>query len=209
MTAIRARAGTDAGGWIEVPILADDAERGRWAGAVVDAIARAHGDRFDAEAAPVIRQVMTEIAGDRDASDLLVLTFLPTTRPIAATARVRLMDPPPLEWWRSRGFSLSRIHTAGAGHGMLATRTLEDDVVGERVVAHQAAFVFVDGDVGVVVYTEPTAAVVFDRAQEGLLEIVGSLTLEYDDGRAFLGERAVDLPGDDVDTWNIGSHVVA
>lgn len=209
MTSVRARAGTDAGGWIEVPILADDAERARWSGAVAEAVARAHGDSFDPDAAPAIRQVMAEIADDRDASDLLVMAFLPTARPITATARVRMITPPPLDWWRGLGFSLSPIHAAGAGHGMLATRTLEDSIDDQRFVAHQTVFVFADGDLGIAVYIEPTAALVFDRMQEGLVEVVGSLTLEYDDGRTFVGDRVAELAGTDADAWDIGKHVAA
>jgi hypothetical protein len=209
VTSLRARAGTDSGGWIEIPVLADDAERDRWARAVTEAVARAHGNRFDPEAAPAIRQVMAEIASEREESDLLVLAFLPTARPIAATARVRMITPPPLDEWRNLGFALSPIHAAGAGHGMLATRRLESQVGDQRFVAHQVVFLFVEGDVGISVSIEPTAALVFDRMEEGLTEIVGSLTVEFDDGRMFTGERIVELPGADVDTWDIGKHVTA
>jgi hypothetical protein len=208
VTSVRARAGTDAGGWIEVPPLADTVERDRWTGAVVDAVARAH-DRFDPDAAPPIRQVLAELADDREEADLLVLAFLPSARPILAAVRVRMIPSPPLDWWRERGFVLSPIHAAGAGHGMLASRTIENSVEGQRFVAHQTAFVFNDGDLGVVVFNEPTAALVFDRMQEGLTEIVASLTLEYDDGRTFEGARVAGLPGTDADTWDIGMHVTA
>lgn len=209
MTSVRARAGTDAGGWFEIPPIEDDAERDRWAHAVVDAVARAHGDRFEPEAGPVIRRVVAEIAGDRKESDLLVMAFLPTARPIAATVRVRMITPQSVDWWRGLGFALSPIHAAGAGHGMLATRTIEARNEGERLVAHQSVFVFTDGELGIVVHIEPTAALVFDRMQQGLTEIVGSLTLEFDDGRTFVGARVTELPGSDVDAWNIGMHVVA
>ncbi|WP_417509056.1 hypothetical protein [Microbacterium sp.] len=215
MTRIRARAGTDAGGWIEIPVLGDDAERDRWAGAVVDAVARAHGDRFDAEAGPGIRRVMAEAADDREESDLLVMAFLPTARPIVATVRVFMMTPSPVDWWRSHGFALSPIHAPGAGHGMLATRTLEETVDEERLVAHQTVFIFTDGELDIAVFIEPTAALVFDRMQEGLIEIVASLTLEFEDGRTFVGARRTELPDSDVDSWdgtdswNIGLHVVA
>lgn len=209
MTAIRARAGTDSGGWVEVPILAGAAERDRWADAVVDAVARAHGDRFDPDAAQPIAQILAEIADDREEPDLLMLAFLPTTRPIIATVRVRLVPTESVAWWREQGFAVSPIHAAGAGHGMLASRTIETAIEEERVVAHQTVFVFTDGDLSVAVHIEPTAALLFGRMQDGLTEIVGSLTLEFDDGRVFVGERVAELPGTDADTWNIGMHVPA
>lgn len=207
MTSIRARAGTDAGGWIEIPHLDGDAERERWADAVVDAVGRAHGARFDPDAGPAIGRVMVETANDRRESDLLVMAFMPTARPIVATARVCMISPPSVDWWQDQGFALSPIHAAGAGRGMLATRTLEDTIDDEQFLAHQAVFVFTQGDLGIAVYMEPTAALLFDRMQDGLVEIVGSLTLEFDDGRQFVGERITELPGADVDSWNIGTHV--
>lgn len=209
MTSIRARMGTDTGGWIEVPELADAAERDRWADAAVQAVERAYGDRFNPASEPLTRRVLAEIAAGREAADLLLLAFLPTAWPLAATARVHLLAPPPLDEWRALGFSLSPIHTAAAGHGMLATRTLDNRVEGQRFVAHQAVFLFVHDGLGVAVTVEPTAAIIFDRMQQGLVEMVGSLTLEYDDGRMFVGERIAELPGTDVDTWNIGEHVPA
>lgn len=211
MTSVRARAGTDAGGWFEIPPLEDDAERDRWAHAVVDAVARAHGDRFDPEAGPAIRRVAVEAAGDRAESDLLVMAFLPTARPIMARVRVSMITPQSVDWWREHGFALSPIHAAGAGHGMLATRTIEAESDDERLIAHQTVFVFTDGELGVAVSIDPTPALVFDRMQQGLTEIVGSLTLEFDDGRTFVGARVIELPGSDADAdaWNIGMHVVA
>jgi len=207
VTSVRARAGTDAGGWFEVPPLEDESERERWAHAVVDAVARAHGDRFDPEAGQAIRSVVVESASRRDDSDLLMMAFLPTAGPILSTVRVRMFTPPPVDFWRERGFALSPIRAAGVGHGMLATRTLEERVNEDRLVGHQSVFVFVDGDLGITVSIEPTAALVFDKMQDGLTEIVGSLTLEFDDGRIFVGARVPELLGADVDTWDIGMHV--
>lgn len=209
MTRVRARAGTDSGGWVEIPVLADAAERDRWAAAVVDAVARAHGDRFDPESGPAIERILVEAANDRQESDLLVMLFLPTARPLMATVRVHMITPQSLDWWRSREFALSPIRTGGMGHGMLATRTHEHQIEDVRMLSHQSVFVFTDGGLGIAVSVEPTAALMFDRMLPGLTEIVGSLTVEFDDGRPFVGAQVGDLPGADVDTWDIGTHVVA
>lgn len=209
MTSVRARAGTDAGGWFEIPPLEDDAERGRWADAVLDAVERAHGDHFEPEAGPAIQLLAAEVASGREESDLLMMAFLPTARPIMSTVRVRMITPPPVDFWRDLGFALTPIRAAGMGHGMLATRTLAERIDEQRLVGHQSAFIFADGDLGIVVSIEPTAALVFDKMQEGLTEIVSSLTLEFEDDRTFVGTRVTELFGTDVDTWNIGMHVTA
>jgi len=209
VTSIRARAGTDAGGWFEIPSFVDGAERDQWAEAVVDAVARAHGDHFDREASPAIRLLAADAANGREGSDLLMMAFLPTARPIMSIVRVRMVTPQPVQWWRGLGFALTPIRTENMGYGMLATRTFAEEIDEHRLVGHQSAFIFSDGDLGIVVSIEPTAALVFDKMQEGLTEIVGTLTVEFDDERTFVGARVTELFGTDADTWNIGMHVTA
>ncbi|WP_110589958.1 hypothetical protein [Microbacterium suaedae] len=206
MTSVRARASVDSGGWVEVPALADARERERWAAAVVDAVARAHGERFDPELAPALRKLVVGIAADREESDLLRLAFLPTPGLIASTVRVAIVESQPAELWREAGYALSPIRTERMGEGMLASRTTESREDGQRLVGHECMFVFTSEDLGIAVRVPPIDPVLFDRMQAGLTDIVRSLVVEFDDGRAFTGEPVAGLPGGPADTWHIGTH---
>ncbi|MGI6879922.1 hypothetical protein [Microbacterium sp. gxy059] len=209
MTSIRARAAVESGGWIEVPELADAQERDRWSAAVVDAVSRAHAERFDPDAAPSIQELVGAIADARADSDLLLLAFLPTRGPVAATVSVTLVEPEPVERWREAGYALSSIRTDHLGEGMLATRAPAEVADGRRLVGHECMFAFVDGDACVVVRVPPTAPPLFERMQPGLAEIVRSLVVEFDDGRAFVGRPIAGLPDGAADAWQIGTHDAA
>lgn len=209
MTSLRARFGIASGGWVQVPEFSDDGERGRWAAAVADAVARAHGDRFESEARPLIERMVDGIAADRDASDVGLLIFLPTRGLVASTVRISMVRPEAVERWRNAGFALRPIRTEGVGEGMLATRTTSGGESDARLTAHECAFVFARDDLCIAVSVPPVDPVLFERMQPGLTDIVHSLVVEDEEGQRFAGRRVDGLLGESDDAWHIEMHDAA